>query len=103
MPPALRIASRRSEGRPGAFDSRQLALDQLRRGPLAALLDPVGELELEPVAVGGKALDVRIVRIGLGHQVEQVEGAAGRGRQVGGDRGDDAAGGAGDDERRLGR
>ena len=93
----------RAERRPRPLDPRQLALDQLRRRALAAVLDALGEIALELVAIGGKALQVGIVGIRLRHEVEEMERAARRGRQVGRDRGDDAASRPGDQEGRLSR
>ena len=98
MPPAARTASiARLRGlRP--FERSQFFLDQRRRGTFAARLDAREQIALQAVFVGDEPLEVGIVRIGLGHQVEQVEGAAGCRGQVGRDRRDDAAGRAGDHE-----
>ena len=90
-------------GRPRPLDTSQLALDQLRRRPLTGGLEPVGQIAREPVVVGGEAIEIGIARIRRRCEVEQVERAtAGVCRQVGRDRRDDAAGGAGDDKRRVG-
>ena len=76
----------------------QLFFDQRRRGALAACLDACEQIALEAVLVGHEALEIGIVRIGLGHQIEQIERAPGGRRQIGGDGRDDAAGRAGDQE-----
>ena len=89
-------------GRAGALDARRARARRASAWPLAALPDALGQLALEAVAVGDEAVEVRVAGIGLGHEVEQVEGAARRAREVGRDRGDDAARRAGDDEDRVG-
>ena len=90
----------RVQRRAGPLDPRQLALDELRRGLLAGLLQPLDQRALEPVAVGDEALEVGVVAVGGGNEVEEVErGTVGVGGQVGGDRRDDAASAAGDDDR----
>ena len=101
---AARFANRldRVERGASALDPRQLALDELRGRTLAALPDPLGELALQPVAIGREASQVGVGGIGLGHEVEQVEGAPGGGRQIGGDGRDDAARRPGDAEDRVG-
>ena len=88
----------RGERRVQAFDASELALDGHRRRPLAGRLHPRGERGLQAVAVGAEGRQVGVVAVGRGRQVEQVEGAARRGSQVGRDGRDDAAGGTGDDE-----
>ena len=91
----------RVERRAAALEARQLALDELGRGTLARRAHALGELALEGVSVAGVAREIGVAGVGLGHQVEQVEGAPGR-REVGRDRRDDAAGGPGHDEHRVG-
>ena len=77
---------------------RQFFFHQRRRGPLAARLDAREQIALQAFFVADEALEVGIVRIGLRHQIEQIEGAAGCGRQIGGDGRDDASRCAGDQE-----
>ncbi len=64
----------------------------------AARLNARKQIALQAFFVGGEALEVGIRRVGLRHQVEQIEDAAGCGCQIGGDGGDDAARRAGDHE-----
>ena len=104
--PARRSAGRTDrldgvECRTAALEARQLALDELGRGAVARRAHALGQLALEGIAIGREARQVGIAGVGLGHQVEQVEGAPGR-REVGRDRRDDAAGGPGHDEHRVG-
>ena len=97
---AARRADRveRIQRRAGPFDLGELPLDRLGRRALATVLDAVGQLALEPVPIGDELGEVRIARVGLLDQIEQMEGAAGCRGQVGGDRRNDAAGGSGDAE-----
>ena len=98
MPPAARTASIALRRSLRAFQRCQFLFHQRRRGPLAARLDAREQIALQTVFVGGEALEVGVVGIGLGHQIEQIEGAAGSGRQVGGDGGDNASRRTGDEE-----
>ncbi len=82
----------------GPLETAQLPLDERRRRALPACLDPLGQVALEAVAVGVEALEVGIAGVGLGGEVEKMERAGRRGRQVGDDRGDDAAGRTGHHE-----
>ena len=59
-------------------------------------LDAREQIALEAVLVGHEALEIGILRIGLGHQIEQVERASGGGRQIGGDGRHDTSGRTGD-------
>ena len=77
---------------------RQLLLDEGGRGPLALRLEALEDVVLQAVLVRREAREVGVVAVGLGEEVEEVEGAAGGGGEVGGDGRDDAPGGAGDDE-----
>ena len=86
----------------GPLETAQLPLDERRRRALPACLDPLGQVALEAVAVGVEALEVGIAGVGLGGEVEKMERAGCRGRQVGDDRGDDAAGRAGHHEHGVG-
>ena len=91
----------RVDGAPGglrALQRGQFLFDQRRRGALAARLDAREQIALQAVLVADEALEVGIVRIGLRHQIEQVERAAGSGRQIGGDGRDDTSRRAGDQE-----
>ena len=73
----------RVQRRPGSLDARQLALDQLRGRALARALMRSISSRFRPLLVGDEALEVGVVRVRLGDQVEQVEGpAAGGPRQV---------------------
>ena len=96
MPPAARTASIALAGSLRSLQGGQLLFDQRRRGALAARLDAREQIALQAVFVGHEALEVGIRRIRLGHQIEQVERAAGSGRQIGGDGRDDASCRAGD-------
>ena len=60
-----------------ALQRRQFFFYQRRRGSLATRLDTREQIALQPVFVGHKALQVGIVGIGFGNQVEQIESAAG--------------------------
>ena len=103
LPAGLCTAAMASSGRLGPLDAGQLALDQRGRGPLAAGLDALGQLALR----GRPCRTTKRSRSGSagsgsGDEVEEVEGAAGGGSQVGDDGRDDAACGAGDHEHRVG-
>jgi hypothetical protein len=81
-----------------SLQRRQLFFHQGRRGALAARLDACEQITLKAVLVGREALEIGILRIRLGHQIEQVERASGGRRQIGGDGRHDASGRAGDDK-----
>ena len=98
VPPAARTASMALQRCVRPLQRRQFFFHQCRRGSLAACLDAREQIALEAFLVGHEALEIGIVGIRLGHQIEQIEGAAGSGRQIGGDGRDDAAGRAGDQE-----
>ena len=80
------------------LQGREFLFHQRRRRSLAACLNAGEQIALEAFFVAHEALEVGIVGIRLRHQIEQVEGAAGSGCQVGGDGRDDAASRAGDQE-----
>ena len=84
------------------LEARQLPLDQHRCRALAPLTHPGGQFDFEPFPVLGVPAQVGVGRVGLRGEVEQVERATPRRGQVGGDRRHDAAGGAGDEEDRIG-
>ena len=72
-------------------------------GPFTAALIAFGDRRLESVAVAdGRRARSGSRGSGVGRQVEEVEGAVRRLGEVGGDRRDDAAGRAGDQDDRLG-
>jgi hypothetical protein len=84
------------------FVPGEFALDRHRGGPVARGLDPLGDRGLQPVAVLAERGEVGIHRIRGRREIEEMERAAGRRGEVGGDRRDDAAGGPGDEHDRLG-
>ena len=70
----------------------ELTLDQHRGRPLPGRLEPLADRRLEAVPVGHERGQVRVGRIGLRREVQQVEGAAAGAGQVSDDRRDDTAG-----------
>ena len=63
------------------LEAGQLPFDQHRRGALAPLSQPRGDLGLEAVAVFDIPAQIRVGRVGLRGEVQQVERAAPRRRQ----------------------
>ena len=98
MPPTASTDSIGAQGRVGALDRHDLAVDRHRRRLLALRLGLLDERELQALAVLADEGDLRVGAGGLGHQVEQVERAAARRGEVGHDRARDAAGRSGDHE-----
>jgi hypothetical protein len=81
----------RAEGCVRALQCGQFLFDQCRSGPLAARLHACKQIALEVVFVADKSREIRVVGIGLGYQIEQIECAARSRSQVGGDGRDDAS------------
>ncbi len=84
-----------------AFEPGELALDRHRRRVLTGCLHPLGDRDLQTVAVGTEHLEIGVAGVRRRGQVEQVERAARGGGEVGGDRRHDAARRAGDDDDRV--
>ena len=61
-----------------SLQGRQFLFNQSRGGALAAGLNAREQVTLETVLVGDKALEIGILRVRLGHEIEQVECAARR-------------------------
>ena len=74
-----------------ALQRRQFLFHQRRSGSFAACLNAGEQIALQSFLVGDEALRSGLFGIGLRHQVEQIERAAGCRGQVGGDGGDDAS------------
>src|SRR6185437_12869370 len=83
------------------FQGRQFLPNHGWRGALATRLNAGVQIAFEAFLVGCKAFEVRIIRVGLRHQVKQVESAARSSRQVGGDGRYDASRRSGDQENRV--
>ncbi len=90
-----------AERRVRAFERGHLLFHQRGSGALAARLNAGEEVAPEAVLIGDEPAQIGVGGVGLGHDVQQVEGAAGGRRQVGRDGGNDAARRAGDEEAGL--
>ena len=84
-----------------ALEPCELALDGHRRRVVTGRLHPLGDRDLQAVAVATERLEVGVGGVGRRGQVEQVERATRGGSEIGGDRRHDAARRAGDHDDRV--
>ena len=106
-----RVVVHRAAGRLDRLDGGECGIEPLESSEftfdrhgcrvITGGLHPFGDGDLQSVAVVSEGREIGVVPVGRRREIEQVERAGGRHRQVGGDRRHDAAGGAGDHHDRV--